>query len=139
MGTWGIRTFDDDTALDWLGDFDPSAPVQYLRDALARAAGDEYLGFSECVHVLCAAEIIDGVLHGPRPGLPEPVIDIITANESNDIEIARLAAVAASRLAAVLSDRSELNELWSENTKEYTDWTNHVRDLMNRLRGERDV
>jgi hypothetical protein len=59
MGAWGHRTFENDSALDWLGDLaegDPSLVGEAL-DVAAGSAEDAYLEVDEASAALAAAEL----------------------------------------------------------------------------------
>src|SRR5262245_13730309 len=115
MGTWGTRTFDDDTASDWLDEIGQEPSVTFLRETLEMPV-EGYLEFETCVGFLAAAEIVAGVLKGPREGLPEEAVAVIQALAGADVEPLRKLAGDKARL--VLGESSELRELWSENSDE---------------------
>jgi len=130
MGTWGIGTFDDDTASDWLDEFVDEPSVELLRRTFA-ASDEGYLEFTEGVGFLAAAEIVAGVLTGPREGLPEEALRGIASLTPGDV--ADLRQLAARKARRVLADQSELQELWSDNEKDNAAWRSHVLDLCTRL------
>lgn len=84
MGPWGIGTFDDDTASDWLDEFVDAPSADALRRTLA-ASDDGYLEFTEAVGFLAAAEIVAGVLTGPREGLPDQALTGIASLTPGDV------------------------------------------------------
>ena len=132
MGTWGTRTFDDDTASDWLDEIAEEPSVTFLRETL-EVSDEGYLEFETCVGFLAAAEIVAGVLNGPREGLPEEAVAVIEALAGSDVEPLRKLAGDKARL--VLGESSELRELWSENSDEFPVWRDGVLELCQRLDG----
>jgi uncharacterized protein DUF4259 len=132
MGTWGIGTFDDDTASDWLDEFLDAPSVETLRRTLA-APDDGYLEFTEAIGFLAAAEIVAGVLTGPREGLPDEALTAIASFTPEDV--LGLRSLAAQRARRVLAEKCELQELWSENETDYPAWRSRVLDLCARLEG----
>lgn len=113
MGTWDIGPFDNDTAADFGGDLDGTAREEreaMIRSVLERAAGPvDFLGVYDGERAVAAAALVvaqhpggDPVCsgHGPSEPLPELPADL------------RMLAVDA--LDQVVSNRSELAELWAE-------------------------
>ncbi|MFI1944630.1 DUF4259 domain-containing protein [Streptomyces virginiae] len=113
MGTWDIGPFDNDTAADFGGDLDEAALEErqaMIRGVLKRAAGPaDFLGVSDGERAVAAAALViaqhpDGEpacsSYGPSEPLPELPADL------------RMLAVDA--LDQVVSDRSELAELWAD-------------------------
>lgn len=131
MGTWGIRTFDDDTACDWVYDLEESKGVNFLEHSLNPKEEGGYLDLDGCVAILCACEVIHSILYGPRDGVPEEAIDWI--NNNKGVDVIGLKKICVDRINRVLSDKSELNELWAENEEEYNNWKNNVLELREAL------
>jgi hypothetical protein len=134
MGTWGRGTFDDDTACDWLDELQVAGDlISFLKNSITGSPIDEYLEYDSCIAILGAAEIIAGVLAGPRSDLHEDALEIIHQLDSDTVRpLARLAAEGVSR---VLQKNSELDELWSENEEEYPLWRTSLEELERRLSG----
>ncbi|MGW4232470.1 DUF4259 domain-containing protein [Streptomyces sp. NPDC004980] len=124
MGTWDIGPFDNDTAADFGGDLD-EAPQEdresMIRGVLRRAAGSaDYLDVSDGERAVAAVALVvaqhpDGEPacsnYGPSAPLPELPAD--------------LRVLAVDALDQVVSDRSELAELWAEAAK----WSRWRRDI----------
>ncbi len=73
MGTWGLGTFDDDIARDWLEDLHDSDPVAFFRHCLDLTGHDD-LEYLACVGVVCTAEIIQGLVANHARGFPNRCI-----------------------------------------------------------------
>ncbi|MFF5298319.1 DUF4259 domain-containing protein [Streptomyces sp. NPDC013161] len=127
MGTWDTGPFDNDTAADWCGDLDDASPEArqgLVRDALARAAdttdclyanvGDEAVAAA----ALVAAQSPGGEPAHPHYGPDEPLPDLTG-----------LRALALQALDRVMTEPSELLELWAG--PDGTPW----RAAVSRLRG----
>ncbi|MFE2418271.1 DUF4259 domain-containing protein [Streptomyces hokutonensis] len=112
MGTWDVGPFDNDTAADRCGNLDDASPDArrgLARDTLARAAdtadrldadiGDEAVAAA----ALLAAQCPGGEPAHPHYGPKLPVPDLTG-----------LRALALRSLDRVLTEPSELLELWAE-------------------------
>ncbi|CAL9537764.1 DUF4259 domain-containing protein [Streptomyces sp. enrichment culture] len=111
MGTWGPGPFDNDTAADFADTLDETAPegrAALVRDALVRAADTPmYLdaGFADeavAAAALVAAQCPGGEGADPVYGPGEPLPDLTG-----------LRPLAVEALDRVLSEPSELLELWA--------------------------
>ncbi|WP_404950859.1 DUF4259 domain-containing protein [Streptomyces sp. ARC12] len=113
MGTWDLGPFDNDTAADFADELDEAAPEEreaMIRGVLKRAAGPaDFLGIYDGERAVGAAALVAAQHpdcdpacsnYGPSEPLPELPADL------------RMLAVDA--LDQVVSNRSELAELWAE-------------------------
>lgn len=130
MGTWGIGTFEDDTACDWLDELLEDPSVDFLRNTLA-TPDEGYIEIDQCMAFLAAAEIIAGVIGTPRPGLPDRALRVMSAFSSAAVEDLR--AIASQKVRRVLAEHSEARELWEENQEDFPKWRDGVLDLCRRL------
>lgn len=131
MGTWGYKTFEDDTACEWLNGLAASEGTAFLEQSLLGGDDEGRLDHTQAVHILAAAEIVYGLLNGPRGGLPEEARAWIDANRR--FEVACLKPVCERQLGRVLSEQSELRQRWQENKQAYPDWKAEVESLRNAL------
>ena len=111
MGTWGIESFADDIAVDWLEDLFESDPLAFFRHCLD-LTGEDYLGHIACVGVVCTAEMIHGLLREPRQGLPERANEWLQQHQSLDVQ--PLVTEAIIGLGRVMGKESEMFELWED-------------------------
>jgi hypothetical protein len=132
MGTWGYKTFEDDTACDWLFDLEAEGTDLLQRSLSPKTTGDDVLDVDSGVGILAAAEIIYGVLNGPREGLPDGAVNWIHANKNADV--ACLKPLCEGQLGRVLSDQSELRQLWEENAEDFENWKTNVESLRDALK-----
>jgi hypothetical protein len=113
MGTWDIGSFDNDTAADFGGALDEAAVEEresMIRSALKRAADPaDHLDASDGERAVAAAALVVAQHpggesacsnYGPSEPLPKLPAD--------------LRALAVDALDQVVSDPSELAELWAE-------------------------
>ncbi|SEE47272.1 protein of unknown function [Streptomyces sp. 3213] len=112
MGTWDVGPFDNDTAADWCGTFDDAAPDArraLVRDTLARAADTtDYLDADIGDEAVAAAALVAAQCPGGDPAHPhygpkQPVPDLTD-----------LGALALRALDRILTEPSELLELWAD-------------------------
>jgi hypothetical protein len=133
MGTWGIRTFENDDASDWAADLQQSKGNSLLKSSLGgKHVEGSYLEAPECVRILCAGEVILGITAKPRPSIPEDVVSWIAAHK--ELHVGNLVPLAVAGVQEVLSNDSELNELWAENEEDYSRWKQDVTGLWNALK-----
>lgn len=138
MGTWGIHSFDNDDAADWLAEVSPMTQPVFQIDAMKAAfeaartealSGDLEVGTATVA--IAAAEVVACELGQPRTGAPAddaPRLDLQYALKVND-EVLRLSRRA---LSLVTTEVSELAELWDD-TDEAAEWRASIADLDARL------
>lgn len=132
MGAWGIGSFENDDAVEWLDELQASADSSVLQTTLEETEnGDEYLEAPEGIHILCAGEIIAALQGQSAPDLPDEARDWVQKHES--LEVSTLIPIATRKIDQVLDDGSELRELWQENEADYPAWRETVSALKARL------
>ena len=133
MGAWGYQNFENDSAMDFVGDFKESPTIDVIKEALSLVieAGteEEYIEADEASAALIAAEIVAVVLGQAAPDAPEELSALVqkaglTADDKL-LEIARKAVM------QVLKE-SELRELWAEGG-EANEWQQVQAGLLKRL------
>ena len=136
MGAWGYGIFDDDTAYDYVVEIDNADnPIEIFKNAFEAAINAEYLDFDDCHAVTVSASYIDSILNGTKPRVDaedENFFQFVEKNKNLDVSGLKLIAVKA--LEVVVSDNSELNELWTENDELYPKWKGCIEELMERLK-----
>jgi len=136
MGAWGHGYFDDDSALDFMAEVEDSTdPKQTLKNALGTALESDYLESDEGTAVIITSAYIDSQLNGTKftSDRDEPFgVDTFSLRHPN-VNLADLKSDAVIALTKVLSDNSELNELWSENEEDYPSWRSGVENLIQSL------
>lgn len=136
MGAWGHGIFDDDTAYDYVNEIDHADnPKEIFKTAFDNAIESEYLEYDDCHAVTVSASYIDSILNGTRPRIDAEDENYFQFVENNkNLEVADLKSNAVKALQIVISDNSELNELWNENEELYPEWKKNIEDLINRLK-----
>ena len=131
MGAWGSGSFENDDALDWLGEFCDEPGEETISDAFGAVneIGGEYLEAPECSMALAAAEVVAALKGASSQNLPEAARECFAK-----LRLSATGDVVATALKAVERIRtdSELKELWEE--QDPAEWYAAVDDLVARLK-----
>ncbi len=131
MGAWGTGAFDNDDALDWVGELEDGG-ITAIESALDDAVRSSDLSAPTDVEAIAAAEVVAAAIGRPLPGLSEEIATLVThlAPGVTPEHTAR-ARTAVERVL----NASELSELWAE-TDDADEWRGLVEDLIARLTPE---
>lgn len=133
MGAWGVGTFENDDALDWVFDLKESSRLSVIREALAPILEQDGsdLETGECCCALAAAEVVAALRGKAASKLPKDVTDWLKANTAApDKALINLAAQAVRKIG----EQSELKELWEDaGGLDAAAWADGVSDLLQRL------
>lgn len=112
MGAWGVETFENDSALDWVFELEGAKDLSILERALTTVTDStEYLEADTCCDALAAAEVVAALLKSPAPHLPQEVQSFVERIQIQPPPF--LVGLAKQAVQRVKSD-SELKELWEE-------------------------
>ncbi|WP_083325981.1 DUF4259 domain-containing protein [Hymenobacter coccineus] len=132
MGAWGNRNFENDQAMDFVGDFIDSPSLESIEDALTTVVDlgeeGEYIEVDEASVALAAAEMVAASFTKPAPDFPtelQPTSDSIGIG----VALKKLARKAVNQVMK----KSELQELWAE-SGDFTEWEVIQKDLLERLK-----
>jgi hypothetical protein len=130
MGVWGISAFENDDAMDWVGDLLESRDQTVLERALEAVCSDVsgYIEAPEGAVALAAAEMVASALGAPGPNLPSQVSDWMARHESC---ISAATVQMARQAVELVAGRSELRELWGDSDS--AGWEQMTADLQKRL------
>ena len=133
MGAWGHQNFENDSAMDFVGDFIESPTADAIKDALSFVidAGreEEYIEVDESSAALVAAEIVAAALGQVALDMPE---ELQAAIEKTGLTVDdKLVKLARKAVKQVLRE-SELQELWQEGG-EPNEWQLVQAGLLKRL------
>lgn len=128
MGAWGVGSFENDGALDWLADLQDEGLAAVRRALSAVVDAAEQPDAPDSCNALAAAEVVATLAGKPCADLPAEVQDWC---KGKGPPAAELRAQAQAAVDAVLAD-SELKELFAE-TDNFGEWTAAVADLRSRL------
>ena len=133
MGAWNYSVFDDDTAYDALEDLKASSDIitdmqEYFEDVMQA----EYVGYDESNYALVSAAVIDSIINNTNYECDdEDYSEWI--NSLSQYDFTSLKQMAVKAIDAVLSDNSELKELWEENPELYSSWREDKLSIRDRL------
>ena len=138
MGTWAVGPYGNDFAQDWAEDLQESRDLYFIEDTLnnvLQAETTEYLEAPFGAEALPAVETWSRLQgKGGAKDEDSAAIDEWVAEVQAKLSKPRadIADKAARALALVLSDASELRELW-EDSEHFNEWLASVTDLQRRL------
>ena len=133
MGAWGVRAFENDSAVDWtyeLTDVDDLSAIERVF-AEVEETGADYLELDVGADALAACEVL-ARLRGAQ-GYADPyteTVDVWVASHPLAPSPA-LVAQATAVIDRVLGPDSELSELWAE--ADGSEWREAVDELRGRL------
>ena len=133
MGAWGVKSFENDDAADWVLELTDQGGqlVRETLDAALQDVDEDGLEASACCEAIAAAEIVAAAKTGDKSRLSDSAIAAFAA-----LPAAELAApenlVLANESLERIKTHSELRELWSE-TDDFDNWTSDITSLQQRL------
>jgi hypothetical protein len=130
MGAWGLESFENDDAMDWVAELEREGlPATGGAIQAVLELADDYLEAPVCSEGLAAAEVLAALRGCPAANLPGEVVEWVHRYPGDPgAELIRNAQIA---VAAILRN-SELRELWEE-SGEFGGWQKSVTDLQSRL------
>ena len=133
MGAWGYNIFENDSALDFIWEIEEAEDcLGLITEVFTLGISADYLDEDDCSNILTAAAVIDSALFKTEYNDAEGAFDEIV--EKIDVKTAsKLKNLAASALEAVLGEKSELRDLWSE-SPDYDNWKKSITDIIERLK-----
>lgn len=138
MGAWDYGIFDDDTAYEFTEEIKVN-PKEFFKSSFELALKTEYLEYDECHMVTVSAAYVDNHLNGTNYRIDgqdrtdESNVNIFKELRK-DLKLDDLKEPAVKALEKVISNNSELNELWAENEELYPKWKNNIKKLIDRLK-----
>ena len=132
-GAWEAGSFDNDDALDWASQCARSKGISLISATLNAALTKNYLEAPECSAAVAAAEVVAASKGKAVNSLPKELASWVEQQQKG--EIAKLAPVATKAVSRILNGpKSELQELWQENKKDFPSWKSHMQNLLARLK-----
>lgn len=132
MGAWGVGTFENDEASDWVYRLEESGDLELVRETLAAAADPSgYLEATSCAEALAAAEVVAALVGRPGPDLPEEVRGWVADHR---LRVAPELRSLGVRAVDQVAGESELKELWAD-SDDGDAWRDRIEELRGRLAG----
>ncbi len=131
MGTWGLKQFENDEALDFTNEVlvSGSDAVKNAIGVVAAFPEDSYLECPECNRALVAVELIAAAGGHPSSDLSDEMKNWVAKYGGEILSLKDSAIVAIERILR----KSELLDLWTEGD-ELPQWKETVQDLLERLK-----
>lgn len=145
MGAWGYEVFDDDTTCDIMGELRENDDIAgYCEKTFAHAISTDYLDVEEGSAVAVCAAIMDAVLKGTTYSFfldvesdlegDKQFANWISSIKSDNIAaFERMKDKAIQSLTVLISEKSELYELWSEQEEIFPKWKEIYEQIIKRL------
>ncbi|MFC5050810.1 DUF4259 domain-containing protein [Rubritalea spongiae] len=125
MAAWGTKTFEEDTANDWIQELiDADDAREFLIDSLSTEPG--FIEADQGSIVLAASETLIALLDEPRVGVPGELVDWVGDNECDDVS--DLPETAVESIDRVLGEESEIRQIWSE-AEDFDEWLENVEQM----------
>ena len=125
MAAWGTKTFEEDTANDWIQELiDSDDPREFLIESVSTEAG--FIEADQGSAVLAAGETLIALLDEPRDGVPGELVDWVGVNECDDVS--DLPELAVESIDRVLGNQSELRDVWSE-AEDFEEWLENIQQM----------
>ena len=135
MGRWGLGTFEDDKALDWLADLrEASAPEDLIASLLQPMDFGEVMSYGESVARQCLGEVVAAVAGYPPDVVPIGLKELLSAPEDDPLTQAirrvsvREAVLLVSRVGLISEAR-----VVAEESGALDDWLRSIQELLGRL------
>jgi hypothetical protein len=129
MGAWSHGSFDNDGALDWVGQLAGADNTEPITEAFAAVLGaDDYLEAPVASMGIAAAEVVAALLGKPTAKLPHEIASWVVGKEPPKPGLVKKAQRAVKR---ILKD-SELKDLWA-GSEDSVKWQREVEALLQRL------
>jgi hypothetical protein len=128
MGASGYRTFDDDTACDWLGAFLKRPALATIESTIEAALGPGFLDDRAGAHALAAAEVVAALNGRPAARLDGEAAAWAAGQPRVGAELLSRARTAVARVLR----ESELRDIWLD-AGSLAAWEAAVGELQSRL------
>lgn len=126
MGAWGVGSFENDGALDYLASVE-EVGTSLIAGSLGQPFVEPDLEMDDAVEVLVAAENVAAIATGKLDRLPEGADAFLKSLG----DLSRLKAQAHAAVT-IVRDSSELSDVWAE-TDSHQQWLDDVNELLSRL------
>ena len=136
MGAWGTGIFENDSALDWFGDYEyqGASTVILTLFEVSETPNDDYLDVDMGASALAACEVVATAYGFPPKNEEDEFITQLSLHAVAIRNTDGLVAFSLKALDRVMDENSELLELWEESGGENeASFRSNVLDLRERL------
>ena len=132
MGTWDIGTFDNDTACDWAYELESSSDLSVIEKSIDAVLEEDEIDADYACEALAAIDTI--VRLQGHSGIQNAYTEVVDRwVEKHQFNIPQeLIEKAQKAISLILSEKSELYELWLE-SNDFDAWKADVQSLAHRL------
>jgi hypothetical protein len=132
MGTWAHGNFENDTALDWVSDFEETPDKAFLEKSIRTILTPNYIDAQEASVALAALELVAWANGKPAKDFPNLNIALKPDDLRHDFDRDFYATCNKAVDTVLRSTNNEIMELWEE-SGELAEWRKVVEDLRKRL------
>jgi len=129
-GAWGVGSFENDSALDWVYELETSSSAKFLISTMSQVPDAGYIDVDSCSAAMAAIEIVASLNQNSTEHLPEEVQSWLTVNSIESSNELKVAATQTLDFCSS-SENSELAQLWEESLPE--EWAAYISELKSRL------
>lgn len=133
MEMWGVGSFDNDDAMDWVNQLELAEDVSLIETTLKAITEDDekYLEIRQCSQAIAASEVVLALVRKTQSDLPSEVTNWLSRQHLTYVDGEYFVQQALSALERIRID-SELKKMWDESDNG-GDWHNAVGKLEARL------
>lgn len=129
-GAWGSGSFENDDALDWVGDCADGRPGVSVSAAFAAVLTGDYIQAPDGSAAVAAAEVVAAAVGKPPSDPPTELAACLKRLPTEDMR--NLIVIARQALSRIVDPKiSELSQLWQEAKSET--WRREIANLEARL------
>lgn len=130
-GAWGVGSFENDRALDWVFELESASSFDVLHTAFESASNVDYIDADVCAAAVAAADVVASIHSKSFDNLPDEVQKWAkTHTQKLDHQLVSSALNAITQCTD--QTKSELAQLWLESAPE--EWLANISKLTVRLK-----
>jgi len=129
VARWGVGSFENDEAAEWLAKLDPITSDDLTEIFLHAADDPDYLEAPDASVAVAAAEVIAALNDSPAADAPREIIEWAKRNRQASTPDLKVLAI---RALERVRRNSELKDLWLE-ADGLNDWIAAIHELQTRL------
>lgn len=132
MGAWGTGIFEDDISCDLIYEAMVAEADTFISRA-AKLIDRDYLEYDDGQEIIVSGVILDSILNGTKYQHNSEEFNSWLTQQTSE-SVSKFKPKIVKGLKLVLSDNSELNELWRENEGDYYTWKSNIEKMIKNLK-----